>query len=216
MTRVEKLVSIGSEALGEVVMLAPSFLESYVLGSELFQMLKMKNGFYAFEQALHVFPLGSDITNTMTLGDWNSETLWRSAYGDLAKGFLFFAEDIFGDQLCITTKQSGVFRFDSERGEVTPIAESIEGWADRVLSDYRIETGWPLANQWQAEHGALPLGKRLQPKIPFVYGGDYTLENLWAGDATEGMLFKGEVALKVKDLPEGSKILLRVKGENRH
>jgi len=213
-THTEKLVSIGSEALGEAVAGPPKFLENYTLGSELFQMLKMKNGFYAFEQALHVFPMKSDITNTMTLEDWNSDTLWRSGYGDLTNGFLFFAEDIFGDQFCISTSRAGVFRFDAESGETTFMASSMEGWADRILSNYAVETGWFLAHRWQAEQGALQLGTRLQPKIPFVYGGAYALENLWAGDATEGMLFKGEVALKVKDLPEGTKILLQVKGEN--
>lgn len=215
MTLIEKLVSIGSEALGEPVTLPPKFLENYILGSELCQMLKMKNGFYAFEQALHVLPLKSDITNIMTLEDWNSRTLWRSGYGDLTEGFLFFAEDIFGDQFCISTKQAGVFRFDSERGDATFMADSIESWAGRILSDYAVETGWPLANKWQATHGALPLGTRLQPKTPFVYGGEYTLENLWVGDATEGMLFKGDVALKVKDLPEGTRVVLKVKGEGQ-
>jgi hypothetical protein len=107
----------------------------------------------------------------MTLEEWNSQTLWRSAYGDLTNGLLFFAEDIFGDQFCLTGAASGVFRFDAERGETESIADSLEGWADRILSDYRVETGWPLASEWQAKHGSLELGMRLQPKIPFVYGG---------------------------------------------
>lgn len=211
MTRIEKLVSLGSEPLGGALGSMPASFENYALGRELFQMLAFKNGFYAFEQALHVFPLGSDITGTMTLEEWNSSTLWRSAYDDLTEGLLFFAEDIFGDQFCVSTREPGVFRFDAERGETAAVAVSIDEWSGQILSNYRVETGWPLAHEWQQENGPLKLGTRLQPKIPFVYGGTYALDNLWAGDSTEGMLFKAEVALKVRDLPTGTQIHLQIK-----
>jgi hypothetical protein len=213
MTCIEKLLSLGSEALGAKVQSMPALLEPYALGLELFALLKKKNGFYAFEQALHVFPIGSDITCTMTLEEWNSESLWRSAYDDLSRELLFFAEDIFGDQFCLSRVQSGVFRFDSERGETDITSDSIEKWAEMILANYRVETGWPLAHEWQRKNGPLQFGDRLQPKIPFVYGGEYSLDNLWSDDAVRGMLFKGEVALKVRDLPPGTQVRLEVKGK---
>src|SRR5262245_28959085 len=129
MTRIEKLLSISSEALGAKLAAMPELLGEYALGPELFQMLGAKNGFYIFEHALHVFPLRPDITGTMTLEDWNSDTLWRNAYGGLADGFLFFAEDIFADQFCLSAKQDGIFRFSVETAETTLHAESIEKWA---------------------------------------------------------------------------------------
>jgi hypothetical protein len=211
MDHVDKLVSIGSEGLGPALTTIPQVFEAYPGGEELFRMLRKKNGFYAFEQALHVFPLKSDITETMTLEDWNSQTLWRSAYDDLTKGLLFFAEDVFGDQFCMSSCQCSVLRFDAERGETAAMADSIEKWADAILSDYAVQTGWPLAKEWQEKNGALPLGARLQPKIPFVYGGEYALDNLWQGDAVEGMLFKGEIALKIRNLPPGTQIRFEVK-----
>jgi hypothetical protein len=211
MTATEKLVSLGSESLGEALGSLPTLFGNYACGRELFEMLALKNGFYAFEQALHIFPFGSDVTGTMTLEDWNSCTLWRKAYDDLTEGLLFFGEDIFGDQFCISDKRAGVFRFDAERGEPTDMAISIDAWSNQVLSDYRVETGWPLAHEWQKENGPLALGTRLQPKIPFVYGGDYAADNLWAGNSVEGMLFKAEVALKIRNLPAGTQIVLKVK-----
>src|SRR5579859_1002630 len=117
MTRIEKLLSIGSEALGSKPKSKPEFFEAYDLGLELFQMLEQKNGLYAFEQALHVFPLASDVTGTMTLEEWNSRTLWRSAYADLTDGLLFFGEDVFGDQFCLSARDSTVLRFHAETGE---------------------------------------------------------------------------------------------------
>ena len=66
-------------------------------------MLALKNGFYAFELALHVFPAQS-CDQHIGLDLWNSETLWRSAYGEVTNGCGFFAEDIFGGQFCFNLK----------------------------------------------------------------------------------------------------------------
>ena len=211
MTESEKLLSISSEPLGDLLFDTPSVLKGYPLGSELFQFLSSKNGFYCFEQALHVFPSKSDVTGTMTLEDWNSETLWRTAYDGLTSGLLFFAEDIFGDQFCLSREAIGVFRFHSESAELDFLTDSIRNWAELLLSNYEIETGWTIAHKWQMQNGQLEFGQRLQPKIPFVYGGEYTMENLWAGDAVKGMLFKGDLALKIKDLPDGTQVRLHVK-----
>lgn len=210
MARIDKLLAISSEALGASPDCSSKCFEDYFRGEDLFRMLKQKNGFYAFEYALHVFPIGSDVTGTMILEDWNSSTLWRTAYHGMADGLFCFAEDVFGDQFCLSKTQNLVLRFAAETGQVTEMAEGIEEWAGRILSSYEIETGWPLAHEWQHVNGSLPLGCRLQPSIPFILGGEYSLDNVWAGDAVEGMLFKGELAVKIKDLPDGTTVKLRV------
>src|SRR5258708_25806073 len=209
-TAINKLLSISSEALGPVPKSMPGAWQSYPLASALFHLLQQKNGFYAFEQALHILPLESDITGKMTLEEWNSETLWKSAYKGMTNGLLFFGEDVFGDQFCLSKSDSGVFHFDAEYGSANLVAPSMEKWAELISSDYEAQTGWRSAHEWQAEHGPLGLGQRVQPKIPFSYGGDYSLQNLWAGDAVKGMLFKAEVALKVRDLPAGTELRLEV------
>lgn len=205
-TYIEKLLSIGTEPLGPHPSFSPELLEPQVLGPELFGMLRQKNGFYAFESALHVFPIGSP--DSMSLEEWNSPSLWRDCYGDLAQGLLFFAEDVFQDQFCLSAE--GVLRFESECGRTSAVAPSVEEWARKVLDGYRQETGWPLASKWQSENGPLSMGKRLMPKIPFFLGGGYSLDNLWVGEAVEGMRFKGDLALQTKDLPDGAQIRLVV------
>jgi hypothetical protein len=167
MRSIEKLVSIGSEALGTPLGAMPEFLERWRLGPELFELLKLRNGFYAFESALHVFPITED--SSSGLEGWNAEALWRCEYGECTQGLLFFAEDIFQDQFCL--REDGVFRFYAETGETALLAPSIEAWAELILDDYREQTGWPLAHDWQAANGPLPRGKRLMPKIPFVLSG---------------------------------------------
>jgi hypothetical protein len=208
MTNIEKLLSISSEALGSKPSAFPELLRVYALGSELFQMLEQKNGFYAFEYALHVFPLTSDPETG--LEGWNAESLWRNRYEDLAEGLLFFAEDILQDQFCLSKKQGGVHRFNAETGQTTLMAESVEEWAGVILSNYRTETGWPFVHEWQEKNGRLPLGKRLMPKTAFFLGGEYKIENLSAGNPLEGMRLKADLAMQTRHLPEGAKVKLHV------
>jgi hypothetical protein len=212
MTSVKKLLSISSEPVAPKPTALPKILESYPAGPELFHMLECKNGFYAFESALHVFPLTSAVG--MSLEEWNADSLWRSGYQDLAEGLLFFAEDIFQNQFSLSA--SGVLRFFSETGATAAMSDSIEGWAENILGDHKSTTAWPLASKGQAENGPLPTAKRLMPKIPFFLGGEYSIENLWAGDPIEGMRFKADLALQTRKLPDGSAVKLIIGKDPRH
>jgi hypothetical protein len=208
MTYTEQLLSLSSEPLEAPPGVMPELFRAYALGAELFNMLLLKNGFYAFESALHVFPVTTDKRSGVE--GWNANVLWRNEYHDLAEGLLFFAEDVFQDQFCLSTKQSGVFRFHAESGQIDFLADSLEKWAARILSNDRVETGWPLAHEWQAKNGPLPRGQRLMPKTPFFMGGEYTLENLWAGNPIEGMRLKGDLAMQTRHLPSGTKVKLSI------
>jgi hypothetical protein len=209
MENVEQLLSIASDPIGTELNKPPEILAGFALGPDLFNLLRQKNGFYAFESALHVFPAQKSPPE-ISLELWNDQSVWRRRYGDLADGLLFFAEDIFQDQFCIS--QQGVFRFKAETGELNLMGSSIEDWAACLLSNHRAETGWPLARIWQAENGAIPPGKRLMPKTPFFLGGEYSLENFWLGDSVEGMRFKADLAMQTRNLPEGTPIKLHLDG----
>jgi hypothetical protein len=201
MTSVEKLLAISSEPLAQTPPVEHKLLEEYPLGPELLRMLESRNGFYAFDSALHVFPVTPESVNGSTLAEWNSDTLWRNDYGDLTAGLLFFAEDILQDQFCLSS--SGVLRFKAETGGTIPMADSLENWAEIILQNYDRETGWKFATAWQAQNGPLPHGNRLMPKIPFLLGGACSMENLWAGNALEGMRFKADLAMQTRSLPNG-------------
>ena len=94
MTNIEKLLSISSDALGKPPSVCPTALTRFAEGPELFKVLQSKNGFYAFESALHVFPLNSEVGVEISLETWNSDSLWRSSYGTLTDG-LFFSQKTF-------------------------------------------------------------------------------------------------------------------------
>jgi hypothetical protein len=175
------------------------------LPGRLNELLQSRNGFYAFESSLHVFPwLATPDPATMDLTRWNDDGLWRRGYDGLADGLTFFAEDIFGGQFALRGDE--VVTFEPETGDVTWLAADLDGWTDRLLEDYRLLTGQPLGHDWQASRGPLPAGERLLPERPFVLGGGYDVENLYALDATEGMRLRGKLAVQLRDLPEGAKV----------
>jgi hypothetical protein len=84
-------------------------------------------------------------------------------------------------------KDGSVHYFEVETGALKAIAASLDEWADLILTDDQLWTGWPFAERW-AEHDApVPPHKRLHPATPFVCGGSYEVDNLRFMDAAEMM-----------------------------
>ncbi|MNM71116.1 hypothetical protein D3C81_827700 [compost metagenome] len=209
--KLEKLLAIGSQALGHPVTASLSFLAKAGAdsGAELEALLKHKNGFYAFAGALHVLPVGHRHVETgVTLEAWNSPALWRSGYGLNGDDIVFFAEDLFGIQFCLYGNE--VLSFDPETAKFSFFAASLEEWASKILADYDYVTGYSLGHSWQTKNGALEQGDRLLPKVPFVLGGKFDADNLYACNAMEGMKMRSELAQKIKDLPDGAELKLQV------
>lgn len=198
---IKKLLSISSEPLIHADF--SDYPASDPLKNTLFTMLSEKNGFYAFESALHVFPLGKK-KGVMDLESWNTPDVWKSAYGDLANHFFCFAEDIFGMQFCFYKET--ICLFDAENVHYEVIASTLEEWAAKVLADYNVLAGYPIAHQWQQQYDRIPEGYRLFPKIPFVGGGSFDIGNLYVCDSVEGMKARGALAQQIHDLPDGTKI----------
>ena len=182
-----------------------SFLGEQITGLE--EMLALKNGWYAFESSLHGFPLGAK-SGVMDLRTWNSNDLWRNHYKYLDDGCFFFAEDVFGVQFCFLREK--IHTFDPETGTTQNFANNLGEWSKKILDDFNLHTGYPLAHEWQSEHGPLKPGERLLPKIPFVLQGSYTIENLYSMDAVEGMKFRASIATQIQQLPDGSKVRLKI------
>ena len=220
-TYLERLLANASEPLRQPPEARPAFLAGD-RGNELWSLLQTHNGFYAFENSLHLFPSGAHTLeqwnslhlfpsggqDAHTLERWNAQTLWISHYRDLTDGCIFFAEDVFGGQFAI--KCDEVHSFDPETGETEWVAADIEGWARAILDDYEVLTGYPLARAWQVKYGALAAGHRLIPKTPFVAGGAFELANLYAADAVQGMRFRADLAHQIRGVADGSQIRIDV------
>lgn len=178
------------------------------LGSQLSSLLRVRDGFYAFESALHVFPSEPTLEGARSLTDWNDPEGWRQRYEDMAYGLFFFAENVLGDQFALSGEE--IVSFSPETGEREALASSIGEWVDCILSDYNQLLAYPLAHEWQVINGPLGVGHRLIPKTPFVLGGEYDASNLYSIDAVIGMEVRAELATQIRDLPDGAKVRYRV------
>ena len=208
-TSLEQLINISGTALCDSkATLSPDLIKATgSLADELLGMLRIKNGFYAFESALHVFPT-HQTPDEVSLRQWNAASLWRGAYPAIPDDCVVFAEDIFGGQFCI--KDSEVHGFEPETGELEYIANNIENWANAILSDYPFVTGFEFGHRWQESNGPIPPRKRLLPKTPFVMGGEYSVENFYVTDSIEGMRLRGNIASQIQDSPDGTPVKFEI------
>jgi hypothetical protein len=202
----DKLLSISSDSLSTMPTedVSTSFPDWDT--TELLALLARRNGFYAFESALHVLPWSSDAS--IDLAKWNDGACWKADYDGRADPYLFFAENVLGYQFALS--MAGIVTFDPETASVNEVATSLEEWAQVVLDDYRWQTAWPLAHDWQVEHGILPEGMRLIPVIPFILGGEFSVDNLMAMEAVEAMRLRADFWRQTRDLPEGTQIKIQL------
>ena len=164
-------------------------------------LLSRRNGFYAFESALHVFPFGGTELPERSLGEWNSPLLWTGSYEKLAPRGVAFAEDVFGGQFILLDGR--VHSFDPETAEVSPFADDIPGWCEQILARYNYVTGWKVAHDWQTAHGRLRAGHRLIARIPFFAGGEFTGENVVPVESAVALRYLAHLANKISGVPDG-------------
>lgn len=203
MTKLQKLISIASDSLALSPATESNFNE---LPPGLSMLLQNRNGFSAFESALVVFP-STESVGVPGVHEWNDLTGWRRHYRTvIADEYVCFAQDLFGLQFAIAN--SGVVRLNPESGSVTAYADTIEGWAKRLLENYEEDTAWPLAHEWQLSHGVLSPNLRLLPKLPFVLGGQYEVENLVELDCRQAMEYWGKLYEAIRNVPDGQSVSL--------
>jgi hypothetical protein len=208
---IEKLCSLGSPPI--VVTLDLRLAEKSLALSEkhkeeLLHMLKIRNGFYAFESALHVFPfVAENWFENQDLIRWNLPSTWQQSYGEETASLFAFAEDIFGYQF--SSYKRRIVRFDPETGDVEDLCATVEEWAALICQDFNVQTGYPIAHKWQAANGRIRPGNRLAPIYPFVSSqGSYELSNLYEVNALKGMLSRADFARQIKNVADGSKVKL--------
>lgn len=206
MENIEKLAQAGSDPLIEYSSSSAVTTDLPWL-DRIIDLLRIKNGFYAFESALHVFPLGK-ADGVMDLEQWNADDLWRCEYQGAADNLMFFAQDAFGFQFCIGDE--GILQFNPEDASTEYIASDIEDWASKMLVDYDGLTGYSLAHDWQSRHRRLENAERLPFTIPLVLGGEVSVDNIAAVNAVEAMRARGYIYRQIRDLPDGATIQLNI------
>ena len=124
------------------------------------------------------------------------EIVGENDFGNLIVG------DILGRYWRLTPEDCSFEVVASNREDLDVLLknqEFLRDWNMQALVDYAFK-----------KLGALPKGRKYCLKIPGVLGGEYGGDNIATMSLNELIGFSGYVAKQIKDLPDGSKIKLKV------
>jgi hypothetical protein len=176
------------------------------LGRDVRGLVNLNDGLSIFQRSIIVFPK-SVVGEICSVAQWNSAECWRHRYM-IDTETIFFAEDVFSNQFC--TDGTSIFQFDPESGNFDTMASTLEEWARKLCEDSEFYSGSSILQQWEEAVGPLSSKNRLVAKQPFIMGGSYSLSNLMSMDRFSAMDYHGELYQKIKDLPDGSKVVFDV------
>lgn len=168
---------------------------------------KSGDGGFFYGKSLHLYGYSSspDFHNI----DLVNQTL-KEQFKDIVSGLVFFGQDIFGHQFAFDTNRNKIVFFNIETGEKEVIANDFSDWGGFLLEETDYFTGKNLAKEWE-EKNSLSFGQRLCPKIPFVLGGDYVLNNLYASGYPDFLISNANIANQIYGLPDGAKYKITIK-----
>ena len=85
-----------------------------------------------------------------------------------------------------------------------------KAWIAAAREDPSSQVPTWLLEDWERANGPLAVSEHLAPKHPFVLGGEYKVENLYAVEAESDFAFRSQLAQQIRDLPDGAEVKLRV------
>jgi len=91
------------------------------------------------------------------------------------------------------------------------LAQGFKEWLNVLIADLEYFTGMSYEKEWKDRY-PISLDQRLQPKIPFVIGGDYAIGNFYVNDYPGYLLYNADIAKQVYNLKDGEKVKLKIKG----
>lgn len=169
------------------------------------------NGGYFFGGALEIFPVGT--SHYTEIESWNDAAGWRKDFDQDLDGIVFFAHDLF----CFPygVRGEAVVRLNHETGEIEPMAATLTLFLEQLLDECDYYSGQSLLAEWEEEHGPLPIGQRLFAKMPFVLGGDWETDNLWASEPLPVLAFRAFCAKHLKGKADGTRVSISLPNGKR-
>ena len=180
-------------------------LLTYVRDANYIGFIKQYNGGYYYTGSLQLY----SVSNDGLLDDiFAINSIIASTYKFIFRQLFSFGQDTFGNQFCFNAVGSIVF-FNIETGEIEPLADSFLSWEKALISDLDYLTGVNLRNKYVTNNGGeLKYSDRLCPKVPFVMGGEYEINNLYPLSLNDCLLVNYNIAKQVHDLPDGTPVIL--------
>jgi hypothetical protein len=178
------------------------------LPADLVGLLRQINGFIQFEGGLHVRGACRAPAWHSLRDAWEGEAAFHRLYPEVRPEDVPFAEDCLGDQFLLRDGQ--VWRLWAETGEIESLEVGWSGFFEAVQADpVEYLSLYPLL-QFQREGGRLEPGQLLAAFPPFCTKESADGVSLRAIVADERRRFLAELAMQLRDVPDGGKIEFRV------
>lgn len=169
-------------------------------------IMESDNGGFFFGQSLHIYGF-CEFPHYHNINFVNS-TMTKE-FGPMVDKLFSFGQDVFGNQYCFELESKRVIFFNIESGERKHLAPNFATWVEVLLGDCEYLTGYPISETWKSGH-LLPYSHRLAPKLPFIVGGDYSVDNLYACESPIYLQIGAAIARQVYNLPDGSNVKISI------
>lgn len=192
---------------GEMDFLELSKYKDLIADKDYFEfVVDSKNCGFFYGQSLHVYGY-SQIHVYHDMASVN--LLLQKEYGDIVAGLVSFAQDLFGNQFCFDTAKSDIVFLDVETGGRDVIAVGFSKWVDVLQDRLQYFTGINVLEEWLLNN-QLEFDQRLCPKVPFVMGGEFKVNNLYASAFPNSIKAYANIAKQVYSLPDGTPVKLDI------
>jgi hypothetical protein len=117
----------------------------------------------------------------------------------------------FGNYI-FRAEDSSYWRILPENPEFVKIANNSNEYR-KLKEDAEFQSDWKMKALVSAgiqKFGKLDEGRKFCLKLPAYVGGEYSYENLGTLPQLEQISFSGDLAQQINDLPDGSKIELKI------
>lgn len=200
------MTDVSYHAVGPISATPSGFEARNGLLADLADMLRQSNGFVMWDGAFVLLPSG-DGGPVPGIEGFNAGE-WKRAYPKEVEDTVFFAVDAFGFPFGVSHDR--VVQLDPETGILRPVAETLGGLLDKVRAEPDETVALFALERWRAAGRDLRLGQRLAPKTPFVLGGGREADDFYAADMMERAAFNAHVYGRIRNLPDGATVELKV------
>mgnify|MGYP001546136526 CR=1 FL=1 len=169
------------------------------------EFIKKINGGFFYNYSLHIYA----VSTSFEFHDiFKINEIIKESFGKIIKNDFYFAQEIFGNQFGYCDE--GIVFLNIESGERNIIARDFDEWMEILNKDLDYFTGRKLVESWNKFNNAMKPNERFCPKIPFVIGGKFEIENLFLQAFPKNILANANIATQIYELPDGTPIKLKI------
>jgi hypothetical protein len=149
---------------------------------------------------------------TPGIQEWNSPALWKSHWGELARGLACIGEDIFGNQLVCISETPDLLIWDHESGSLFTLQLTPQDALEAVL-EHGIEwidfydNGSPRIGLDRLAD--VPENSHVHWTTPLILGGTVDVSNTSIVERTSHLIGHGRLWQQVQGLPPGSPVVIK-------